>query len=117
MKKFVVFAEVVVAGLLAFVFVTTGELTLKPSFSKSEEERAVQDLQHDFDAMQKRFAQAYRAAAVGGIDTTSDADAAITSIKSIKRELETVRKKLSEEKAKRNADELASAILAFEKNL
>ena len=117
MKKLAVVLVVAIVGLVAFNYATTGELTLAPSFSTSEQERAVQDLQREFGAAQKRYAQAYRAAAVGGIDTTADADAAIGSVKSIKRELESVRKKLSEERAKRIADELAIAVRAFEKNL
>ena len=117
MKKLAVFIVVAIAGLVAFNYATTGELTLTPSFSKSEEERAVQDLQRNFATAQKRYAQAYRTAAVGGIDTTADADAAISSVKSIKRELESLRETLSEERAKRKADELANAVLAFEKNL
>ena len=56
-------------------------------------------------------------AAVGGIDTTADADAAIGSVKRVRRELEALRKKLSEDRAKRIADELAVAVRTFEKDL
>ncbi len=117
MKKLAVVIVVAIVGLVAFNYATTGKLTLAPSFSKSEEERAVRDLQRDLAAAQKRYAQAYRTAAVGGIDTTADADAAIGSVKRIKRELESLRKTLSEDKAKRIAGELATAVKAFEKNL
>ncbi len=117
MKKLAVVIVVAIAGLVAFNYATTGELTLAPSFSKSEEERAVRDLERDFAAAQKRYAQAHRTAAVGGIDTTADADAAIGSVKRIKRELESLRKTLSEERAKRIADELATSVRAFEKSL
>ncbi len=117
MKKLAFVIVVAIIGLVAFNYATTGELTLTPSFSKSEEERAVQDLQQDFAAAQKRYAQAYRAAGLSGIDTTADAEAAINDVKRIKRELKSLRKTLSEERAKRKADELANAVLAFEKNL
>ena len=117
MKKLAVVLVVAIAGLLAFNYSTTGELTIIPSFSKSEEERAVQDLQDEFDVAQKRFAQAYRTAAVSGIDTTADADAAIGSVKSVKRKLESLRKTLSEERAKRSAGELSVALRAFEEDL
>ncbi len=117
MKKLAIVIVVAIVGLLAFNYAKTGELTLTPSFSKSEEERAVRDLQQDFAAAQKRYAQAYRTAAVGGIDTTADADAAIGSVRRIKRELDSLRKTLSEERAKRIADELAIAVRAFEKGL
>ncbi len=117
MKKLAVVIVVAIVGLVAFNYATTGELTLTPSFSKSEEERAALDLQQDFAAAQKRYVQAHRTAAVGGIDTTADADAAIGSVKRVKRELESLRETLSEERAKRKADELANAVRAFEKNL
>lgn len=117
MKKLAVVIVVAIVGLLAFNYSTTGELTLKPSFSKSEEESAVEDLQDDFDATKKQFAQAHRTAGLSGIDTTADVSAAISDVKRIKRELEKLRKTLSEEKAKRAAGELASAIQAFQKNL
>jgi len=117
MKKLAVVLAVAVVGLLAFNYATTGELTLTPSFSKSEEEVAVRDLQDAFDVARKQFAQAHRAAGVSGIDTSADADAAVSSVKRIKRELESLRKKLSEDRAKRSAGELSQALRAFEKDL
>ena len=117
MKKLVVVIALAVAGLVGFNFVTTGELTIVPSFSTSNEERAVQDLEDEFTAAKKQVAQAYRSAAVGGIDTTGDADAAIKSVRQVKRELESLIKKLSEDKAKRKAEDLAAAVREFEKEL
>ncbi len=106
-----------VAGLLAFNYSQTGELALVPSFSKSEEEQAVHDLKQEFSAAQKQFSQAHRTAGMSGIDTSSEADAAVRDVKRIKRELEKLRKTLSEEKAKRVAGELASAVKEFERTL
>jgi hypothetical protein len=117
MKKLALVLAVAFVGLVAFNYATTGELTVKPSFSKSEEESAVQEIQRSFDAAQKRFAQAHRAAAVGGIDTTADAEAAGRSVQKVKRELDSLRKTLSEDRAKRQADELANAVRAFLKDL
>jgi hypothetical protein len=117
MKKLIAVVIVAIIGLVVFNYATTGELTLVPSFSKSDQERAVQDLQDRFAAARKQFAQAYRTAGVSGIDTTADADAAISSVKRVKRELEPLRKKLSEDRAKRKADELARAVQAFVKEL
>jgi hypothetical protein len=117
MKKLVGVIVVAIVGLVGFNYATTGEFTLVPSFSKSEEERAVQELQDRFAVAKKQFDQAYRTAAVAGIDTTSDADAALGSVKRIKRELASLRKKLSEDRAKRKADELARAVQEFENKL
>ena len=117
MKKLAVFVVVAIAGLVAFNYATTGELKLTPSFSKSDEGRAVADLQERLSAARKRFTQAHRSAAVGGIDTSGDAEAAINSVKGVKRDLDKLRKTLSEDKAKRKAKELADAVLACEKAL
>ena len=56
-------------------------------------------------------------ARMSGIDTSSDVSAAISTVKSTKRELEKLRKTLSEDKAKRLADELAKAVRDFERTL
>ncbi len=117
MKKFAVVLVVVVVGLLGYNYATTGEFKLVPSFSNSEEEQAVLDLRDDFAASQKQFAQAHRAAGLSGIDTSSDADAAVNDVKRIKRELEKLRKKLTEDKAKRIAGELANSVKDFERTL
>ena len=117
MKKFAVVLVVVVVGLLGYNYATTGEFKLVPSFSNSEEEQAVLDLREDFAASQKQFAQAHRAAGLSGIDTSADADAAVNNVKRIKRELEKLRKKLTEDKAKRIAGDLADAVRDFERTL
>ena len=51
------------------------------------------------------------------MDTTADADAAIGSVKQVKRALKSLQKSLSEDKAKRRAGELAAAVQAFEQSL
>ena len=117
MKKFAVFAGIVVAGLVVFNYATTGEFAVVPSFQKSAQEQRVHDLQDDFEAAQQQYAQAYRAASVSGIDTSSDADAAIGSVKQVKRELASLQKTLSEDKARRRAGDLAAAVSAFEQSL
>ena len=117
MKKFVVVGAIAIAGLVAFNYATTGEITLVPSVSNSDEDRAVQALQEDFAVARKQFTQAHRSAAVGGIDTTGDADAALGDIKRITRELDSLRKKLSEDRARRKADDLARSLREFEKQM
>jgi hypothetical protein len=113
MKKLVIAVVVIVVGLLAYNYATTGELKLVPSFSVSEEEQGVQDLQDRFDAAKKQYAQAHRGAAVAGIDTTAEADAARNNVKKINRELKKLREGLTEERAIRKADALAGSVQAF----
>ena len=117
MKKLAILVLVAVVGMVAFNLWSTGEFAVIPSFSKSEQESKVAGLKADFDAAQQQFAQAHRTASVGGIDTSSDVDAAIGSVKQVKRALKSLQKSLSEDKAKRRAGELAAAVQAFEQSL
>lgn len=117
MKKLAVFVVIAVAGLVVFNYATTGEFSVVPSFAQSEQEQKVADLQRDFDAASQQYAQAHRTAAVGGIDTTAEADAAIRSVKQIGRELTSLKNSLSEKKALRRADELTAAVRSFEQGL
>ena len=95
MKKLAVVLVLAMAGLLAYNFATTGELTLKPSFTLSAEEEQLRDLERDFNAAKKSFAQAHRAAAVGGLDTTADVEAAKRAVRGISKDLQALKKKLS----------------------
>ena len=113
MKKVLIAVVVVVAALVAYNFATTGELKLIPSFSVSPEEQQVRDLAQLFADTKRQFAQAHRSAAVGGIDTTAEADSARRTIKQIERELDALKKKLTSDSAKRRADRLASAVKDF----
>ncbi len=117
MKKLAAVLVVVVVGLLGYNYATTGEFKLVPSFSNSEEEQAVLDLREDFATSQKQFAQAHRMAGLSGIDTSSDVSAAVSDVKRIKRQLEKLRKNLTEDKAKRIAGELANSVKEFERTL
>jgi hypothetical protein len=117
MKKILIVLAVAVAGLVLYNYATTGELSLTPKFSQSEDERAVDDLEQQLDAAKKQFAQAHRSAAVGGIDTTADVAAASRAVKRIRRELDGLTERLSSDSAKRRADELSRAIEEFSQKL
>ena len=117
MKNVLIVVAVLAVGLVAYNFATTGEVKLIPSFGMSEEEQAVKDLENRFDSAKREFAQAHRAAAVSGIDSTSGAEAGRRSVESIAKELASLRKGLSEDEAKRRAARLAGAIEEFQREL
>ncbi len=117
MKKALIAAIVLVGGLVAYNYATTGELSVIPSFSLSEEERQIQDLEDEFQAARKEYAQAHRAASVSGIDTTGDVRAARQTVARISKELESLRKRLSEDRARRRAESLASMVREFAREL
>lgn len=113
MKKLLILVAVLVVGLLAYNFATTGEVKLIPSFGLSDEEQAVKDLEDRFDAAKSEFAQAHRAAGVSGVDTSSGAEAARRSAQSIQQELASLRKNLSSDDAVDRAAGLATAVDRF----
>jgi len=117
MKKLLIVIAIAVAGLVVFNYATTGELALVPDLSLAEDERAVQRLEKQLEAAKKQFAQAHRTAAVGGVDTTADVEAARLGVSRIRRELDSLNDKLSSEAAKRRAEDLARAIEEFSEKL
>lgn len=117
MKKIVVVAAVLVVGLVAFNYLTTGSITLIPAFDTSEEARALKDLEDRLDAAAKRYSQATRTAGLSGLDTTADAEAARRELRRIEKDLKSLRKRLSADSEIRRADELAAAVRLFSEKL
>lgn len=117
MKKFVLTLVFVAAGLVGFNYATSGEFKLIPSFSKSEQQQAVQDLTDRFASANKMAAQAHRQAGMSGIDTTSDVEAARIETGRIQRELKSLQKNLTEDKAIRQAKQLSREMQDFVRSL
>ena len=117
MKKLLIAAVVVAAGLVVFNYATTGEFKLIPQFAKSEQEQSVQDLADRLDAAGQSIAQAHRSAGLSGIDTTSDVEAARREAKRIKGELKKLQKDLTEDKAIRQAKDLTTKVDSFVRDL
>ena len=113
MKKAVMAVVVILVGLLSYNYATTGEVKLIPSFSLSAEEQSVKDLKAQFEAAKRRYSQALRSAGLGGVDTTADVEAARRSAKELERELATLRKRLTDDRAIRNAEELVELVRTF----
>lgn len=113
MKKALIAVIVLVGGLVAYNYATTGELSLIPSFSLSAEEQQVKDLEDEFEAARKQYAQAGRTASVSGVDTTADVRAVQTAVARISRELESLQKHLSEETARQRAAALSAMLRQF----
>jgi len=114
MKKLVILVVVALVGLVGFNYATTGEFRLMPDLSKSDEEQAVAELAAQLDQAKKQFTQAHRTAATAGLDTTSDVEAARQTVKRVQKELKSLRDDLSEEKARRQAEELSADLRNFE---
>lgn len=109
MKKLLVAAVVIAAGVVAFNYL--------PSFTKSADVQAVEQLEDAFEAEQKAFAQAHRTAGVAGIDTSGDAERARLAVSRLQKELGPLRKRLTDAKAVDKAQALADRMDAFVESL
>lgn len=108
MKKLIIFALIVVAGYFAYQYFSGSNL--------SDEQKQVQALADEFLTARQRLTQAERSAAVGGLDTTSDADDAMHMVGLLKEKLQTLSEKLREGKAIAMAEKLAQELQSFLEN-
>ena len=103
------------AGYFFFLSDTADGFSLMPSFMLTAEEKQLRDLGDQFQAVKQRYVQANRMAAVGGIDTTADIEAARARTRAIEKELKAL--KLPEGRATAKAAELLEAIQQFSREL
>ena len=118
MRKLAVLIVILVAGLLVYNYSTTGTLSLVPSsFTMSDDERAVDQLEERFADARKQYSQAGRSAGLTGMDTTGDAEGALRSVQMISNDLRELRQRLSDEPAKQKAQSLAASIEEYSSGL
>ena len=105
MKKLLVLILVVAAGYFAYQKFVVNNL--------SEEQKQIQAIADEFQAARQRMGQAERAAAVGGVDTTSDADDVMHIAASLLEKLEALQEKLTEDKAIDMAEKLSTELKTY----
>jgi CHASE3 domain sensor protein len=76
-----------VVALLTLNFLTTGEVTLVPTTPLAAHARAVDRLEDRFVTAAHEYTQAERSAGLTGMDTTSQAQAALEELNRIEAEL------------------------------
>lgn len=116
MKKGLVVLIVAVAGLLAYNYVTTGEIKLVPGPSMSESETRLAELQKEVERARSRVAQAGRTAGMSGLDSTADVSAARRVVDDVHRSLEKLKPTLVSDAEKKRARELENAIAEFRRD-
>ncbi len=110
MMKIIMVIIIVVAGLVAYNYFTTGELSLMPASALSEEEQEVKNLADNFHKAQRMVRQAQRGAAVGGIGNIDAVDDEMNEIEEIESELSILMESLEEESAMKKAEQLEREI-------
>ncbi len=86
-KKILIGVFIGLLGLIAFNWITNGEVALIPTTALSAEGRELARLEGEFATVTHDYYQAGRAAGMTGIDTTAEARAALERLDQIEKEL------------------------------
>ena len=116
MTKIIMVIIIVAAGLVAYNYVTTGEISLIPGTTLSEEEQEVKSLSDSFRTAQRMLKQAERGAVVGGIGNIDMVDDEMNEIEQIERDLDTLINSLEEDAAIDKAERLEREIEVFRRD-
>jgi hypothetical protein len=117
MRNLITIAVVVVIGLVAFNYFTTGEFRVLPGSSMSPEERDVNRLKGDFRRAAQEYRQAGRQAGISGMDTTAAAEIALTTVAGVERDLKLLREDTSDPKVLESIDELLEDVKKFKHDI
>ena len=117
MRNLITIAVVVVIGLVAFNYFTTGEFKVLPGSSMSPEERDVNRLKGDFRRAAQEYRQAGRQAGISGMDTTAAAEIALITVAGVERDLNLLRKDISDPKVLDSIDELLEEVKKFKTDI
>lgn len=117
MQKIVLIVVVIVLGLLAFNYFTTGELSLMPAGASSDDGRELNRLRGEFRAAAREFRQAGRSAGLSGMDTTDAAGAALAAVERVEKAVEKLGKDTEDPEIKAEADKLLSEIRKYKQDI
>ena len=117
MTRIVILIIIAAAGLVAYNYFTTGEMSLIPSATLSEEDQELKSLADSFREAQKQVRQAERTAAVSGIGSIDAVDDAISDIEQIESAIVTLKSSLKSASAMKEAERLEREIEAFKRGV
>jgi hypothetical protein len=117
MKNLITIAVVVVIALVAFNYFQTGEFSLLPGGGMSQEEKELNRLKGEFRRAAQAYRQAGRAAGVSGLDTTSDAEAALKTVDGVERDVKQLRKRTDDPEVKAKIDDLLAEIKKYKEDV
>jgi hypothetical protein len=117
MKSLVTLAVVVVIGLVAFNYFQTGEFSVIPGGSMSDDAREVNRLRGEFRRAAQEYRQAGRSAGLSGLDTTGDVGVALNAMEGIERDLKKLRAQTEETEVRGQIDELLAEIAEYKNDI
>jgi hypothetical protein len=116
-KNLITIVVVIVVALVAFNYFQTGEFKLLPGSSMSPEEHELNRLKGEFRRAAQAYRQAGRAAGVSGLDTTSDAAAALDTVDGVERDVKALRKRTKDPEVKAKIDDLLAEIKKYKEDV
>lgn len=117
MQKIILIVVVIVLGLLAYNYFTTGELALMPGGASGDDGGQLNRLRGDFRAAAREFRQAGRSAGLSGLDTTDAAAAALEEVERVEKAVEALAKRTEDAKVKSEAEKLLEEIRQYKKDI
>jgi hypothetical protein len=116
-KNLITIVVVIVVALVAFNYFQTGEFKLLPGSSMSPEEHDLNRLKGEFRRAAQAYRQAGRSAGVSGLDTTSDAAAALETVDGVERDVKALRKRTKDPEVIAKIDDLLAEIKKYKEDV
>ena len=116
-KNLITIGVVVVVALVAFNYFQTGEFSLMPGGGMSDEEKQLNSLKGEFRRATQTYRQAGRSAGVSGMDTTSDAAAALQTVDGVERDIKALRKRTDDPEVKAKIDDVLAEIKKYKEDV
>jgi hypothetical protein len=113
MKNVIAFAVVVVIGLVAFNYFSTGEFKIVPGVSMSQGENEVNNLKGEFRRAVREYRQAARQAGMSGMDNLTEVENALAKVDGVERELQRLRNTTVDPDVGNTIDEVLAEIKQF----
>jgi len=116
-KNIITIIVVVVVALVAYNYFQTGEFSLMPGGGMSDEEKQLNSLKGEFRRATQAYRQAGRTAGVSGLDTTSDAAAALQTVDGVERDIKALRKRTDDPAVKTKIDDVLAEIKKYKQDV
>jgi DNA repair exonuclease SbcCD ATPase subunit len=117
MTRIVMLIIIAVAGFVAYNYFTTGEMTLNPPSTLSEEEQEVKSLADRFSEAQRQVRLAERSAAASGVGNIGAVEDAINEIDQVESALAALKSSLESSSAREQAERLEREIEEFKRGV
>ena len=117
MQKIVLIVVVIVLGLLAFNYFTTGELSLMPAGASGGDGKELNRLRGEFRSAAREFRQAGRSAGLSGLDTTDAAAAALAAVERVEKAVVSLAKNAEDPEIKAEAEKLLKEIQQYKADI